>query len=60
MLHPLKNFINKLLLSQLIEIEVEVHKLLFDVITTSFHPRHPLSTLIGTTGGGGEKFLPLA
>lgn len=55
MLHPLKNFINKLLLSQLIEIEVEVHKLLFDVITTSFHPRHPLSALIGTTRrGGGE------
>lgn len=42
--------------SQLIEISVEIRKLLFDVITTSFHPWHPLFALIGIMKGrgGGE------
>lgn len=44
-------FINKFIINktvnQLIEIRVEIHKLLFDVITTSFHPWHPLFALIG-------------
>lgn len=38
----------------MIGIRVEIHKLLFDVTTTSFHPWHPLFSLIGIIKGRGE------